>query len=144
MKHVRSFVALFICSIALGTLSAGASASERSSGVTGAFWADVRELVLHCAVMPLKQQGNRKVAAPMVSHCRDLRLADGGAYFVLGNSRYFAFLVESPDSDGGDLFHLRVINERRRVVAARDNVPAFGDVLLGLAGSSDGIREVAR
>ena len=142
MKHVRPIIALFAFSIAFATAPAHAAAS--ASGAPDSFWIGVRQLVVHCAVMPVKRQGARKVAAPMVSVCRELRVADGGAYFILGNSHYFAYLVESPDSDGGDLYHVRVINERRKVIAARDNVPAFGDVLLGLAGSPDGIREVVR
>ncbi|MCM2323122.1 MAG: hypothetical protein NDJ90_07645 [Oligoflexia bacterium] len=108
------------------------------------FWKETRELVLRCAVQPIELRDGREVAPPMQSTCPEVQLNELGARLELRDGTFFAYLEEARDSDGGDLFHVRVLNESRRVVTVRKNVLAFGDILLALAGSPEGIREERR
>lgn len=129
--------------VLLAILASLSSAAHADSGnePSERFWQEIRELVLRCSVQPVMIRGNRRIAAPVQSRCADLRVKAEGAEFILNNARYVAYLEESENSDGGDLYSVHVLNGRGQKVAARSDVPAFGDILLGLAGGSHGLRE---
>lgn len=107
-----------------------------------AFWGDVQELLSSCAVQPfiIDETGERTYGA-IRSTCPELELTSDGARLRVNGRTYFAHLLESEDSDGGDLAHLLITDRRGRPVAQLENVLAFGDVLYALVGRSISVRE---
>ncbi len=100
------------------------------------FWNEIENLTLRCAVVPvvIDEAGNRTYLSA-TSHCPELAVTDKLAEIKIGNQLYVAELLESELSDDGDLFHLFIKDESGNTVGAKMNIPAFGDVVLGLAGS---------
>jgi hypothetical protein len=129
-----------VMSVLAATLMS-ASAMAGAIDPQARFWADVSAKVRGCVIQPVTMVNGQKQASSLKSICQDVEVYQGGVYFRMNNALYYAYLQESAQSDGGDLYDVYVINRAGRVIAQRQNVPAFGDVLLGLAGSAQGIRE---
>jgi hypothetical protein len=111
----------------------------------GGFWSKVRSLVEQCAAQPVTIDfEGHKTYYPLVSRCDELGAYEGSAQFLLEDEWYSAELIESEDSDGGDLFDVRIERDRDSHVAIRKNVPAFGDVLVGMAGGRVSVPEIER
>jgi hypothetical protein len=107
------------------------------------FLNDVAELMVRCSVLPVAYslQG-RKVSGNLRSICPDeVQAYDNAARFVLNGEVYYAALYESRYSDGGDLNDLQVTRADGTVVAFKESILAYGDVLLALAYPRDDFRE---
>lgn len=113
--------------------ASGALAHDAVNG-SPRFWTAVKELVLRCAVQPYTLQRGKKVYGRLLSTCEELQVQGAEARFVLNGDWYLAQLSDSPNSDGGDLNDVFVKDTDEKQVAVRRDIPAFGDVLLGLAG----------
>lgn len=106
---------------------ASVHASEGSQG-SATFWADMESLLRKCVV----QRSNQE---PLTSQCSEIKVSRLGDTARVG--RYFVTMVESPLSDGGDLYDVYVETFDGELVASRKNVAAFGDILLALAGGEN-------
>jgi hypothetical protein len=130
MKQV--LIAVFL------TVASGAQAQELAPMQANRFWNDVRALVVQCAVRPYTVENGEKVFDDLRSKCAELQVQDSNAIFSLSRDfngeRFVAVLEESPYSDGGDLDNLIIKDATGEVIARRENVPAFGDILVALAG----------
>lgn len=92
------------------------------------FWQEVRALVKRCSVVSQDAERLQSICAS------EVQTFSNGAQLRLNDRNYFAYIRDSEESDGGDLNDITVQDARGRTVAERKNVPAFGDVLLGLMG----------
>jgi len=109
------------------------------------FWKKLNSLVAQCAVKPYTVVQGVKDYGPLRSLCQELHANGTQATFVLEGEKFSARIEESADADGGDLDDLYVQNSEGSVIAQRQNVLAYGDILLGLAGGdveSNDVREV--
>ena len=114
-----------------GVMSVQPHESER-------FWNQVSRLVNRCGILPYEwdELAQTKHFYWIESQSPEelSLLSDHQAQFKIDGVSYSAHLVASEDADGGDLAHIVVFDDRGVEVARRVNVPAFGDLLLGLAG----------
>ena len=103
-------------------------ASQALAGNTESpkFLEQVRGLVQHCAVQPAR--------GPLESKCTEVLVKGSQAQLQLNGEWYSANIVDSEDSDGGDLNNIFVQDQNGTQVAELHNALAFGDILLGLAG----------
>lgn len=106
------------------------------------FWKKLNNLVSQCAVKPYTVVQGVKAYGPLRSLCQELHAEGNQAEFVLDGETFSAQMQESADSDGGDLDDISVQNSQGAAVAQRQNVLAYDDVLLGLAGGDVNSREV--
>ena len=133
-------LAAVVLAISFSTLNARAEVAPQDP-----FWSDLQELVVLCAEQPIERTPEGKeIALPLRSTCKQLIVTRDAlnAHFVLEGEAFQANLVESEYSDGGDLYHLTIINNAGEEIATRTNFPAFGDILLALAGTHEGFRRV--
>lgn len=139
-SRIRDLAILF--SLFGAAFSSHALASEAESPARSRFWDQVQNLVLSCAVEPVKVADGRKITGPLRSSCDEVQVSGNEARLFVDGRWYTAVLTDSAESDGGDLNDIRVEDEKGNVVAELHNVPAFGDVLLGLAGGQAKVQEV--
>jgi len=126
--------------LALFLASSSVQASSRQDS-EARFWADVKVLMQECAVQPYSvDHTGKKVYGALENVCNEIEVFETSAKFVLNGRLYYAFLTESRFADEGDLNDLVVRDSRGEIVATRTNIPAFGDILLALAGSDEGLR----
>jgi hypothetical protein len=120
------------------------------AGTTADLLNAVQALALKCVVRPVvvdPRTGRGMYGQPR-STCVELQVLDtrhdpaAVARAVLWLDRYQvkAVLTMSELSDGGDLDHLFLYDAFDRLVAKRENIPAFGNILIALAGGDVGIR----
>lgn len=133
MKNVFKAV-----SVALFLLAAASAAQANQSPEfrepQGKFWDQVHALVLQCAVQTFTYNKGQKVYGSLQSVCDEVQVKGSEAHFRLRGDWYTATLQESPDADDGDLDDIFVSDRIGESYAERHEIPAFGDVLLGLAG----------
>jgi hypothetical protein len=72
-----------------------------------------------------------------------LSIHGANAKFRLKKVAYTAALLNSPFADQGDLNTLVIRDLKGNLIAQADHVPAFGDILLALAGGDDSFRQVS-
>lgn len=98
----------------------------------------VKSLTLRCAVQPYKLSSNgNKVFSSPKSHCSEIQVDGNKATLLVEGETFYAEIVESDDTDGGDLNHLTLFNSKNEVVAQRFNVLGFDNVLIALAGGKE-------
>jgi hypothetical protein len=103
-----------------------ALAGEPQQARQNQFWEQVHGLMQRCTI--------QKTTGPLESNCAEVQVKGSQARFQLGNEWYLADIVESAESDGGDLNDVTVLDQNGATVAQRTNTLAFGDILLALAG----------
>ena len=101
---------------------------------------NIQDRVRACSVLPYTFRNGVKVYHHLMSHCAEVHvLGKGRAKIKIGGKVYDLALIESRDSDG-DLFHIQIRDTLANEFLVLKNVPAYGDILLGvLDGSSKGI-----
>jgi hypothetical protein len=156
--HVRILGALF--SIALSTQLAAASElttpqiesyeagiallDSNQKSVMPFTWEQLREFALNCAEQPYAfTNTGKKVVTVLRTTCPDdLKVEGRMARFVLNHEEYVAHVFDSRESDGGDLNDLIIQDRTGSVVAHRQYILAFGDVVLAMAAGDDSFRMV--
>lgn len=108
-------------------------------------WDELKTFVQGCAIQPTTRKANGRVELlPIVSICpHALTIHGSTARFRLKKVPYSAVLLESPYADDGDLNTLVIRDAQGNIVAQADHLPAFGDILLALAGGDDSFRQVS-
>jgi hypothetical protein len=126
-------VSLLICA------ASGAARADASAQPTAAdFWERTAAFVKSCAVQPyVVGSDGRRSYGNIRSICPELVVRGTVARFVLDGVRYHARISDSELSDGGDLNDIAIRLDGGTLFAERSYVPAFGDVILALAGGDD-------
>ena len=142
MFSIRTSIVAILVSLA--ALNASADPQTVRPNPSSFSWDLTRHLVLNCAVQPVRtREDGRFESLPARSICPAELSVDGNiARFEVQKKSYTAVLTESEDSDGGDLNDLVIMNSKGRTVAREQNILAFGDILVALAGSADELRQV--
>ena len=146
-KNFKLFAVLFFTILsATQTLAQRSLASEvtPSAEEVSFDWNSVKDLVADCAVQPVAKLANgRTKYLRVVSLCPESLSVTGNlAQFNLNGARYSAVLLDSPLADEGDLNTLVVRDSEGKIAAKAEHIPAFGDILLALAGSQDAFRQI--
>lgn len=131
--------ALRLSSLLLLLVVGTATAADHLSA---SFWNEIAFL-RNCVAFPVYSDGEgRQHAGRLLSRCPEIRVLDAThARLTLSGATFEATLSDSRESDGGDLNDVIVRDAAGNVVAQRGNVPAFGDILLGLlGGNAQGLR----
>ena len=137
----KQYVLVSFLAVAL-LRAAMAQADVASVQESPGFWKKLNALVAQCAVKPYSLVRGMKTYGPLRSSCQELQANGDRAVFVLEGETFSARIVESADSDGGDLDDVYVQNSQGAVIANRHNVLAYDDILLGLAGGNVDSEEV--
>lgn len=119
--------------------SAGTASSLDAGGRARELLQDLATLTIRCAIHPYSiDLTGKKTYYPIESRCPQIRVTSPRtALIYLEHQTYYAELLESRDSDGGDLDDLFILDSYGRRVAMRHNVAAFDDVLLSIAGGRE-------
>lgn len=140
MKRVAQSLGV-VTFLAFGSLLASGEASSylNAGGQARELLQDLAALTIKCAVHPFSVDATgKKIYYPLRSRCPQLRITSAKtALIYLERQTYYAELLESRDSDGGDLDDLFILDSYGRRVAMRHNVAAFDDILLSLAGGRE-------
>ena len=133
-KQILLGLSVVLCSLALGVLSVKAHAASLQTFK----WESLKTLLVECAVQPYRiETSGQKVLYPLKSTCSDRLSVDGNtARFILNGREYQAWIVDSANSDDGDLNDVFVATRSGKIVASMHHVLGFGDILLALAGGS--------
>ena len=144
MNKKYVFAALAASVFVLNSAYAIPSANRGNQGNDGELLQDLKNLTQKCVVRPVTvSAAGATVLLPLKSTCQELILVGKmKAAITLENQNFYAEVVESQDSDGGDLDHLVIRNTHGRTIAIRRNVLAFDDVLIALAGGEDEFPQV--
>lgn len=137
LAHSSTVVALLaLCSF---QALAGPSNSLDAGGKARELLQDLAALTIKCAIHPYSiNSAGQKIYYPLQSRCPQLRITSAStALIYLERQTFYAELLESRDSDGGDLDDLFILDSYGRRVAMRHNVAAFDDILLSLAGGRE-------
>lgn len=124
-------------------MSRGAASGVQGSGQP-TILSEITDLAHQCVVQPYtyNRMGKRQTLR-LQSHCTEIQSSDPmHADLYLKGQHYRAVLAESADSDGGDLDHLSILNDQGQVMATRQNVAAFNEILIALAGGDTGFPEL--
>jgi hypothetical protein len=104
---------------------------------------DIKAETKKCAVQLVTNDGIKKVVG-FSSDCQTLKIiSDTQAQIFIEGEWFQAKIVESSQSDGGDLDDLYITDAGGKVVAQRMNVAAYDSVIVAMAHSSD-LREEPR
>ncbi|HAR42464.1 MAG TPA: hypothetical protein DCS07_07505 [Bdellovibrionales bacterium] len=126
-------------------VSSSASASPVSASVqNNGLLKDIRQLTIDCVIEPyvLNSSGD-KVFGDLTSTCDELQPdRNGGMRISFKGALLRAFIIESENSDGGDLNHLIILNGKGAVVAERHDILAFDNIYIALAGGDSEFRQV--
>lgn len=99
------------------------------------FLHDIKSEVKKCVIMSVSPNENHIQVRSFESTCSTLKLlSDKQAQIFIENNWYNATLVESPESDDGDLDNLEIRDKTGQLVAVRNNVPAFDSIVLAMTG----------
>ncbi len=93
-------------------------------------------LALQCSFRPVQfdAQGNRE-ELPLRSHCAELQVQGKEGRFSSSQGIVELELVDSVQSDGGDLNDLIFRDRRGREITRLENLLVYGDLLLALVGN---------
>lgn len=149
-RKTRSSLLLFA---AVGTLliaftSSNAFAAPKNPWATEKarerFLTKAKQLVLRCAVQPYAYDSNgNKVFSVLRNECpTEIQLKTNWVRFYLNGKTFYATLIDSEHSDGGDLNHLTYLDSSGNVIVQLFDIPAFGDILLAMAAGEDSFRQV--
>lgn len=136
----KSIFTAIAVALLIGQTAFAAPQGASYRGILG----DLRNLTEKCVVRPYTvNRYGEKVLLPLQSTCQELIVtSERQATLILAGQNFYAEVIESQDSDGGDLTHLIIRNTHGRVIATRRNVLAFGNVLIGLVAGQENFPEV--
>ena len=144
MKTIQNLLIAVLAAISLNQASAQMSDSSDHPNSVEAHLHNIVDRVHNCALLPytINESGARAFHA-ILSHCPEVKtLANGSAKIKVAGHQYSATLVEATDSDG-DFYHVQIKDLDSKEVAILENIPAYGDILLGiLSGDTRGIPQV--
>lgn len=131
---------IFIC--ALGFVFSGFAQAEEINGTK--IFKDLKDLTLRCVVEPyIVNARGEKMTGPLKSICKEIQESrHGGVDVSIRGTVLHAVLVDSENSDGGDLNHLLVVDSRGNVVAEQKEILAFDNIFIALAGGDTNFRQV--
>lgn len=97
---------------------------------------DIERLAIQCLVLV---RGQNYTTTKSV--CPELKMNHGNAALKINGTNFYARIVDSAQSDGGDLNDMTVFDAAKKPVALRQNIVAFGDMGFALAG---GVKKLIR
>lgn len=106
-------------------------------------FAEIHEVALRCVVRPVvySSNGKKTLLAPQ-SICPEVQQDSSASVTILMNGyAYRAVIQPSIYADNGDLANLYLYDHRGQIIAQRNNIPAFGNVLYTLIGSRERFAE---
>lgn len=117
------------------SLAAHAELEQMSSNI----FSELKSETQKCAVQILDADFDGKQKPTIfVSDCATLVIHSSEVAQVFVQGQWVtAKIYESEDSDGGDLYDLSIFDINGHLIAERTNTPAFGHVVLALAGSGN-------
>lgn len=133
---MKSLVSVSFTAIALAitfSVTPMAQTAEATPQANARFLSEVRDLVSRCAVQPYTIQSGKKAYGRLESSCPELQVQGAEARFQFEGRWSVAKIVDSEDSDGGDLNDISIQDDHGNEVAQLKEVLAFGDILLGLS-----------
>jgi hypothetical protein len=138
-KFARSCGIAALLAFSSVQVSTGAASSIDTGGRARELLQDLAAMTIKCAIHPYSiDLTGKKIYYPLQSRCPQLRITSPStALIYLERQTYYAELLESRDSDGGDLDDLFILDAYGHRVAMRHNVAAFDDILLSLAGGRE-------
>ena len=115
-----------------------ASSFQKSATQNNSLLRSIKKLTLECVVQPCRViSSGERICGELKSVCSELQPdRPGRAKLLMNGTTLHAFIMESEDSDGGDLNHLIIVNRKAAVVAERRNVLAFDNIYMALAGGN--------
>ena len=136
IKYMKT---LILSLITLTTLHGFSAQAADPNGIQ-AHLRNIQNKVRACSVLPYTFNNGVKVFHHLISHCAEVHvLGKGKAKIKIGGNVYDLALVATRDTDG-DIYHIRLRNSLTNEAMTLKNVPAYGDILLGiLDGNSRGI-----
>jgi len=107
-------------------------------------WPSLQRLLKRCVVIPTGEvEPGYFQTTNWASTCpRELKVTNSTAWFHLNGTEYQATMTDSLYSDGGDLNDVIVRTLQGTEVGRRENVLAYGDILLALAGGDENFPRV--
>ena len=119
--------------LTLLALSFAVSAPSYANNVE-AHMHNIRDLIRSCSVLPYSLRDGVKAYHTIRSHCPEVKLVEKHrAKIKLGGNTYYAQLNEVKHSDG-DFYDVVIRDYISNEEFVLYNVPAYGDVLLGVLG----------
>lgn len=106
-------------------------------------FSEIHEVALRCVVRPVVYSANGKktLMAPQ-SICPEVQQDSLGSVTILMNGYAYRVVIQpSIYADNGDLANLYLYDHRGQMIAQRNNIPAFGNVLYTLIGSRERFAE---
>ena len=132
MKFILSII------LAISAFSAQADSTVSLSPANDdAFWQELHNYALRCAVRPYTIRNNKIVYSHLASICPEFVVHGSTARFTMNGVSYEASLSDSRASDGNDLGYLVVYSNDTGFRTERDFVLCFGDIVLAMAGGDD-------
>jgi hypothetical protein len=149
MKWILSLITFVVPVFAIAAMPADFSADFSPENVVEAHLHNIQNKVRSCVVLPFTMKDGHRMYKNLMSHCADVRVlpqAEGQkahlvrAIVKIGGSQYQIRMQPSPDSYD-DLFDIAIREPRSGDVYILRQVPAFGDIWLGiLGGRQEGLR----
>ncbi len=99
---------------------------------------DIQTQTKICAVQisDLSKSDNKEIG--FTSTCPSLRIISKSvAQIFIDGDWLQATISESSESDGGDLDDLRISDSKGQVIALKTNIPAYDNVIVAMAGTSE-------
>ena len=97
---------------------------------------DIKAETKKCALQVVENRDGNQTVLQYKSDCNSLKIiSQSEAQIYIENNWYSAKIVESPESDGGDLDDLFITNSGGQVIAQRTNIAAFDNVIVAMAGT---------
>lgn len=130
--------ALICLSFALISSSALVSASVNEKNKE--LFSDIKLETKKCAVQIIstKNETENESVLGFKSICKSLKITSGTQARILIDGEWLkASIVESAESDGGDLDDLIISNSSNKVLAIKTNIPAYDNVVVAMAGDSN-------
>lgn len=102
---------------------------------------DVKAEVKKCVIMTVATKPDQTIIRKFESTCLTIKLlSDMEAQVYLENQWFTASILESVESDGGDIDNMTLKDSTGAVVATRTNVAAFDTIVLAMTGGDQNLR----
>jgi hypothetical protein len=98
---------------------------------------DIKEITKKCSIQLIgaSSDNNQGKVVGFKSICPTLILdSEVQAHINIEGQWLLAQITESKESDGGDLYDLKIISEEGKVMAVKSNIPAYGNVVIAMGG----------
>jgi hypothetical protein len=140
MFYFKRFLPLFFLGFFISTGAAPIPQAQADSFS----WPSLQRLLKRCVVIPAGEvEPGYFQTTNWASTCpKELKVTNSTAWFHLNGTDYQAFITDSLYSDGGDLNDVIVRTMQGAEVGRRENVLAYSDILLALAGGDENFPRV--